>query len=245
MCVDPKRLPIGILYKGWRQFKCNGQVQVVPIVVECRNTPRIRNLGLSRRSLYEGGSGGKRSVQSLRVPSFREVFQMKRAPLVIDVQREYFEGAFPIRHPVGHLANILELMDVAKKANVPTVVIRHHQPDPESPVFRKGSDMWQLHDEVQSRPRDVLIDKQLPGSFTNTSLEHFLKERNVDTVCIAGYMTQVCATPRHGRHFTADTKLSFFGTQRGRSMSRTKLVPLPQNNYTSRFWLLSRCSSAM
>ena len=86
---------------------------------------------------------------------------MNRALLVIDVQREYFEGAFPIRHPVGHLDRILEMMDAAKDANVPTVVIRHHQPDPESPVFRKDSDMWQLHDEVQSRPRDVLISRGL------------------------------------------------------------------------------------
>jgi nicotinamidase-related amidase len=127
---------------------------------------------------------------------------MSRALLVIDVQREYFEGAFPIRHPLGHLETILEVMDAAKKVNIPTVVVRHHQPDPESPVFRKGSDMWQLHDEVESRPRDVLIDKQLPGSFTNTSLDHFLKERNVDTVCIAGYMTQVCCdtTARQAFH---------------------------------------------
>lgn len=64
---------------------------------------------------------------------------MSRALLVIDVQREYFDGAFPVRHPVGHLEAILEVMDAAKKASVPTVVIRHHQPDPESPVFRKGS----------------------------------------------------------------------------------------------------------
>src|SRR6185436_6453219 len=100
--------------------------------------------------------------------------------------------AFPIRHPVGHLKNILEVMDVAHRTKIPTVVIRHHQPDLQSPVFRKGSDLWQLHAEVESRPRDVLIDKQLPGSFTNTSLDLFLKERNIDTVCIAGYMTQVC-----------------------------------------------------
>lgn len=127
---------------------------------------------------------------------------MSRALLVIDVQREYFEGAFPIRYPVGHLETILEVMDAAKKANIPTVVVRHHQPDPESPVFRKGSPMWQLHDEVESRPRDILIDKQLPGSFTNTPLERFLKERNVDTVCIAGYMTQVCCdtTARQAFH---------------------------------------------
>jgi nicotinamidase-related amidase len=127
---------------------------------------------------------------------------MSRALLVIDVQREYFEGAFPIRHPVGHLDTILEVMDAAKKANIPTVVVRHHQPDPESPVFRHGSDMWQLHSEVESRPRDILIDKQLPGSFTNTPLDDFLKEKRVDTVCITGYMTQVCCdtTARQAFH---------------------------------------------
>lgn len=134
---------------------------------------------------------------------------MKRALLVIDVQREYFEGAFPIRHPVGHLENILEIMDVARKANVPTVVIRHHQPDPQSPVFRKGSDMWQLHDEVESRPRDVLIDKQLPGSFTNTPLDAFLKERNIDTVSIAGYMTQVCCDTTAKEAFHRGYKVEF------------------------------------
>jgi nicotinamidase-related amidase len=134
---------------------------------------------------------------------------MSRALLVIDVQREYFEGAFPIRHPVGHLDTILEVMDAAKKSNITTVVVRHHQPDPDSPVFRKGSEMWQLHDEVEARPRDVLIDKQLPGSFTNTRLDRFLKERNVDTVCIAGYMTQVCCDTTARQAFHRGYKVEF------------------------------------
>src|SRR5262245_47997884 len=95
--------------------------------------------------------------------STTESNSMNRALIVIDVQREYFEGAFPIRHPVGHLENILEVMDAARKAKIPTVLVRHHQPDPESPVFRKWSDMWQLVNEVESRPHDILIDKQLPG----------------------------------------------------------------------------------
>ncbi len=127
---------------------------------------------------------------------------MRRALLVIDVQREYFDGAFPISHPSNHFESILEVMDAASKGGIPTVVIRHHQPDPDSPVFRHGSDMWQLHDEVESRPRDILIDKQLPGSFTNTGLEDFLREKNIDTVSIAGYMTQVCCdtTARQAFH---------------------------------------------
>lgn len=134
---------------------------------------------------------------------------MSRALLVIDVQREYFDGAFPIRHPVGHLEAILEAMDAARRAKLPTVVVRHHQPDPESPVFRKGSELWQLREEVESRPRDALIDKQLPGSFTNTRLDEFLKERHVDTVCIAGYMTQVCCDTTAREAFHRGYKVEF------------------------------------
>ena len=62
---------------------------------------------------------------------------MSRALLIIDVQREYFDGALPISHPSGHLENILQVMDWATEAKVPTAVIRHHQADPESPIFRK------------------------------------------------------------------------------------------------------------
>ena len=127
---------------------------------------------------------------------------MKRALLVIDVQREYFEGALPICHPVGHLESILSVMDEAAQVKMPTVVVRHHQPDPDSPMFRHGSDMWQLHDEVSSRPHDLLVDKQLPGSFTNTPLDEYLKAAEIDTVTIAGYMTQVCCdtTARQAFH---------------------------------------------
>lgn len=143
------------------------------------------------------------------------VATMNRALIVIDVQREYFDGAFPIRHPVGHLDRILEVMDVAQKANIPTVVVRHHQPDPESPVFRKGSELWQLLDEVESRPRDVLIDKQLPGSFTNTPLDQFLKERNIDTVSIAGYMTQICCDTTARQAFHRGYQVEFLSDATG------------------------------
>jgi nicotinamidase-related amidase len=127
---------------------------------------------------------------------------MSRALLVIDVQREYFDGALPISHPVGHLEKILEVMDTAHRAGVPTAVIRHHQPDPESPIFRKNSEMWELHPEVARRPHDCLIDKQLPGSFTGTNLGDWLNSVGADTVTIAGYMTHICCdtTARQAMH---------------------------------------------
>ena len=134
---------------------------------------------------------------------------MNRAILVIDVQREYFDGALPISHPAGHLERILEVMDHGAKAKIPTAVVRHHQADPESPIFCLNSPMWQLHDEVESRPRDILIDKQLPGSFTNTDLEQWLKSVDADTVSIAGYMTHMCCDTTARQAFHRGYKVEF------------------------------------
>lgn len=126
---------------------------------------------------------------------------MSRALLVIDVQNEYFDGALPITHPVGHLDQILRVMDAAR-GKLPTVVIQHHFAGPDKPFFQKGSHGWQLHPEVAGRPRDVLIEKTLPGSFTGTPLESWLRERGIETVTIAGYMTHMCCdtTARQAVH---------------------------------------------
>ncbi len=141
---------------------------------------------------------------------------MKRALLVIDVQNEYFPGgALPISHPQNHLQNILETMDAAASNALTTVVIRHHQPDPNSPIFRKDSEQWDLHPEVASRPHDLLLDKQLPGSFTNTRLEEFLRRRGIDTVTIAGYMTQVCCDTTAREAFHRGFKVEFLSDATG------------------------------
>ena len=84
-------------------------------------------------------------------------------------------------------------MDAAA-AKVPTVLVRHAQPDPKSPVFCKGSKEWELHPAVADRPRDVLVDKHLPGSFTQTDLDAWLKGRGIDTVAIEGDRAVIIVT---------------------------------------------------
>src|SRR5271165_336439 len=80
----------------------------------------------------------------------------KRALLVIDVQNEYFTGKLPITYPAGSLANVLSAMHAAREHGVPVVVIQHASPQPDAPVFRKGSKEWELHAEVAARSHDVL-----------------------------------------------------------------------------------------
>lgn len=127
---------------------------------------------------------------------------MDRALLVIDVQNEYFSGLLPVTHPAGSLDNILKAMDAASAQGLAVVVVRHASPRPESPTFRQGSTAWELHPEVARRPRDLLLEKNLPGSFTGTALEAWLKERGISKLAIAGYMTQMCCdtTARQAFH---------------------------------------------
>lgn len=125
---------------------------------------------------------------------------MSRALLVIDVQNEYFSGALPITYPVDHFPNILEVVDLARTKNVPTVFVRHKET--RLPIFQEGTHGWELHSELAERPCDLLLDKTLPGCFTGTSLQEWLDERKIDTLTISGYMTHICCdtTARQGMH---------------------------------------------
>ena len=115
---------------------------------------------------------------------------MSRALLVIDVPNEYFTGALAITHPAGHLERILKVKDAAT-GSIPRVVVQHHAEG--RPIFRKGSKEWELHAEVATRRRDLVIEKSLPGSFTNTPLERCLR-RAVLSRPAGPYRTCRCRT---------------------------------------------------
>jgi nicotinamidase-related amidase len=127
---------------------------------------------------------------------------MKKALLVIDVQNEYFTGKLPITYPEGSLDNIIKAMAAASNNNVPIVVVQHTAPQQYSMTFRKGSHEWSLHPAIEAQSYDYLIEKNLPGSFTGTDLEMWLRERSIDTVVVSGYMTQMCCdtTARQAMH---------------------------------------------
>ena len=127
---------------------------------------------------------------------------MKRALLVIDVQNEYFTGQLPVTYPVGSLENIMRTIKAAHINKISVIVIQHTAPQENSKTFRKGTAEWNLHPQIAGESYDHLIEKSLPGSFTGTDLEAWLRERDIDTLVIAGYMTQMCCdtTARQAVH---------------------------------------------
>lgn len=125
----------------------------------------------------------------------------KRALLVVDVQREYVDGALPIAFPPlsTSLPNIAAAMAAARAASVPVVLVQHVD-DAASPVFAAGSRGAQLHETVADAPHETVLTKDTVSCFASTDLAAWLADRGVDTLTIAGFMTQHCdeSTARDG-----------------------------------------------
>ncbi len=140
---------------------------------------------------------------------------MKRALLVIDVQNEYFSGALPVSYPSGTLEHVLEVMDVATQQGIAVVVVRHTELADDTPFFKQGSPEWELHAAIAQRPHDLLVDKTVPGSFTNTQLEEWLRSQDIDTVVIAGYMTNMCCDTTARQAFHSGFNVEFLSDATG------------------------------
>lgn len=117
----------------------------------------------------------------------------KRALLVIDVQREYVDGALPIAYPPlqQSLPNIVAAVEAAHGAAVPVVLVRHVDAA-DSPVFASGSRGAELHDTVATAEHALLLVKREVSCFAGTGLAAWLEAQAVDTLTIVGFLTQHC-----------------------------------------------------
>ena len=126
-----------------------------------------------------------------------------QALIVIDVQNEYFEGGkMPITYPENSFNTIKEAMRAARNNNIPVVLIQHTETWEHADSFRPGTRQHEIHPEVLEIGGDVTFEKHKPSSFHETGLDAYLKEHNIDTITICGYMTQMCCdtTARQGAH---------------------------------------------
>jgi nicotinamidase-related amidase len=110
------------------------------------------------------------------------------ALLVVDVQRGLFEKATPIYRADDLVANICALMERARAAGAPVVVIQHANQG----FLSEGSPGWQLHPSLQPAAGDLRIRKRQGNAFQNTPLHEELAARGVDTVVVTGLVTHGC-----------------------------------------------------
>ena len=127
----------------------------------------------------------------------------QRALIVIDVQNDYNGGNLPIEFPEISISldNIARLMDAAVAAQIPVVVVQNILAQ-DAPFMAEGSFGAALHEVVSARSHDHYVAKRLPSAFAGTDLEAWLKQHDIDTVTVAGYMTHNCnlSTMLHAFH---------------------------------------------
>lgn len=135
----------------------------------------------------------------------------RRALVVIDVQQEYFNGPLQIQHPSPEsaLANVLRAVETARAHGLPVVVVQH-QDEADSPVFAVGSAGAALHPDVGAvlRPEDERVTKSCGSVFAGTGVAARLRELDVDTISLVGFMTNNCdlatAVEAEGLGFAAE-----------------------------------------
>ena len=151
------------------------------------------------------------------------------ALLVIDMQRDFVEpgGAMEVPMARERLPHMRELIDGARAAKVPVLFTQHVLLDQfnVSPLesskhphlltegMRDGTDGIEIVPQLDPQPTDYYVKKHRYDAFYNTNLEVLLYTlrgyRAIDTVIIAGTLTEVCCESTARSAFMRDFKVVF------------------------------------
>jgi nicotinamidase-related amidase len=119
----------------------------------------------------------------------------RRALILIDVQQQYFDGTLEIHYPphADSLPRVLAAIDAAEASGIPIVAFQHSAGEG-APLFAPGTPEFELHPEIEARATDewTRITKSYSSVYAGTGLAEWLRERDLDTVTLVGYMTNNC-----------------------------------------------------
>jgi len=132
---------------------------------------------------------------------------MKTALLLIDIQKDYFEGGkFPLVKPLEAAKNAYMLLQCFREHEGHHVHIQHISREPDAAFFIKGDSGSDIHDAVAHFEGEPIVYKHYPNSFLETNLLEMLKAWEVERVVVTGMMTHMCvdATARAAVDFGFD-----------------------------------------
>jgi len=126
------------------------------------------------------------------------------ALVVIDAQQEYFAPIGKVVLPEGPAAvkQLTRALAWARSSRTPVVHVVHESRRPNPSTFAPGSPALAIHPDARPVVGEPVMTKHLPGSFTGTDLERWLRERGVERLIVGGFMTQMCVdtTARQAAH---------------------------------------------
>ena len=113
-----------------------------------------------------------------------------KALLIIDMQKGSFTAATPRFDTPGVVSRINEIAEAFRAANQPVIYIQHD--GARYSEFVKGSQEWELLDELEVAETDLIIDKYANEAFYQSQLQLTLTKLNIDELYLTGCATDFC-----------------------------------------------------
>ncbi len=113
------------------------------------------------------------------------------ALILIDIQQGFADPVWGPRNNPGAEHNASLLLAAWRERGMPLVHIQHRSVMPKSPL-RPGQPSVEFQPLVAPLDGEPLMAKSVNSAFIGTTLEAFLRERDIDHVVIAGLTTNHC-----------------------------------------------------
>jgi nicotinamidase-related amidase len=110
------------------------------------------------------------------------------ALIVIDMQVGAFEAPDPVFDGAGLLTRINTLIGLARAARHPIIYVQHCEPP--GGRFEPHTPGWAIHPAVAPRTDDLIIHKPALDAFTDTTLDHELRARQIAALIMTGIVTE-------------------------------------------------------
>jgi nicotinamidase-related amidase len=147
----------------------------------------------------------EREAIDVRVPSYAvepcvEVRPGTTALIVVDMQNDFVDprGSLCVAAARATVPAIRRLQDLARAHGLPIVYTQdwHRPDDPEFALWgpHAVADTWgaEVVPELAPRPDDLVIRKVRYDAFYGTSLDHELRQRQIDTLIVTGTVSNIC-----------------------------------------------------
>lgn len=136
---------------------------------------------------------------------------MPDALIVDDILEEFVYGKISSPRAKNIVKPTKKLIEAARKSMVPVIYVcdAHLPSDPEISVWgphsMKGTRGAEVVAALKPRKNDYFFEKRVYSSFQGTGLELLLRNLKIDSVVIAGLLTEICV-----RHTAADAFMRGF-----------------------------------
>ncbi len=123
-----------------------------------------------------------------------------RALLVIDMLKDFVEedGSLPVPDAKKLIKPINKALQEFRENRDPVIFVcdSHDEGDREFKAWPKhavtGTEGAEIIEALNKREENVVVKKKRYSAFYNTDLEEILKKKDVDTLVLAGVLTDIC-----------------------------------------------------